>query len=114
MAMCARKGCLSVRRFREQKERRKGQKKHWEIAGTAIGNIMGVQKKEDEVEAEEEVTDYKTSQKFAQHMTDKVEASSDFAKRKTLSQQREFLPAFACRQDVKIYFYSHFSQNTLF
>lgn len=49
MAMIARKGCLLVRKFREQKERRKGQKKHWEVAGTAIGNIMGVQKKPDEV-----------------------------------------------------------------
>lgn len=49
MAMVARKGCLLVRKFREQKERRKGQKKHWEIAGTAIGNIMGVPKKPDEV-----------------------------------------------------------------
>lgn len=49
MAITARKGSLLVRKFREQKERRKAQKKHWEVAGTAIGNIMGVQKKEDEV-----------------------------------------------------------------
>ncbi len=49
MAMSARKGSLLVRKFREQKERRKAQKKHWEVAGTAIGNIMGVQKQDEEV-----------------------------------------------------------------
>ena len=45
-------------------------------------------------------TDYKTSQKFAQHMTEKQEASSEFAKKKTIKQQRCFLPAFAVRQEV--------------
>lgn len=49
MAMVARKGSLLVRKYREQKERKTAQKKHWEVAGTAIGNIMGVEKKEDEV-----------------------------------------------------------------
>ncbi len=51
---------------------------------------------------ENDVTDYKTSQKFAQHMSDKVEASSDFAKRKSIAQQRSYLPVFAVRQDVSI------------
>ena len=44
MAMVARKGSALVRAFREQKERRKAQKKHWELAGTTIGNLMGVKK----------------------------------------------------------------------
>lgn len=33
---------------REQKERKKAQKKHWELAGTKLGDIMGVKKVEDE------------------------------------------------------------------
>lgn len=49
MAIMARKGSLLVRRYREQKERKKAQKKHWEVAGTAIGNIMGIEKKDEEV-----------------------------------------------------------------
>lgn len=49
MAMVARKGSALVRVFREQKERRKAQKKHWELAGTTIGNIMGLEKKEEKV-----------------------------------------------------------------
>uniref|UniRef100_T1HJR0 Uncharacterized protein n=1 Tax=Rhodnius prolixus TaxID=13249 RepID=T1HJR0_RHOPR len=47
MALVSRKGSPLVRAYREQKERKKAQKKHWELAGTAIGNIMGVPKKED-------------------------------------------------------------------
>jgi pre-mRNA-splicing factor ATP-dependent RNA helicase DHX38/PRP16 len=48
MALVARKGSALVRAFREQKERRRAQKKHWELAGTNIGNIMGVQKKDED------------------------------------------------------------------
>lgn len=103
MAMVARKGSALVRAFREQKERKKAQKKHWEIAGTTIGNIMGVKKKEDEKDdrliADDE-TDYKTDQKFADHMQEPTEASSEFAKKKTILQQRRYLPVFAVRQEV--------------
>lgn len=48
MAVVARKGCAVVRAHREQKERKKAQKKEWELAGTNIGNIMGIKKKEDD------------------------------------------------------------------
>lgn len=47
--MAARKGSALVRVYREQKERRKAQKKHWELAGTKIGNIMGVEARPEEV-----------------------------------------------------------------
>ena len=50
MAITARKGSAVVRQQREQKERKKAQKKHWELAGTKLGDIMGV-KKEEEVSA---------------------------------------------------------------
>lgn len=49
MAIIARKGCVTVRKFREQKERKKAQKKHWELAGTKLGNILGVEKTEEKV-----------------------------------------------------------------
>ena len=50
MAIVARKGSLVVRSQREQKERKKAQKKHWELAGTKLGNIMGVKEKEEDGE----------------------------------------------------------------
>lgn len=49
MAIISRKGSLVVRRYREQKERMKAQNKDWELAGTKLGNIMGVKKKADDV-----------------------------------------------------------------
>lgn len=49
LAMAARKGSALVRVYREQKERKRAQKKHWELAGTKIGNIMGVEAKPEEV-----------------------------------------------------------------
>lgn len=47
--MAARKGSVLVRHYREQKERKKAQKKHWELAGTKLGNIMGVEARPEEV-----------------------------------------------------------------
>jgi hypothetical protein len=45
--------------------------------------------------------DYKENQRFAEHMKDKTEGSSDFATQKTLKEQRQFLPIFSVRQEVK-------------
>lgn len=36
-----------VRQFREQKEKKKAQAKHWELAGTKLGNIMGIKQKDE-------------------------------------------------------------------
>lgn len=49
MAVLSRKGSALVRRYREEKERKKAQQKHWELAGTKLGNILGMKVKEDEV-----------------------------------------------------------------
>lgn len=103
IAIVARKGSMLVRTFREQKERKRAQKKHWEVAGTAIGNIMGVKKKEDEKDEridEDGETDYKTDHQFAEHIKNTPEASSDFARKKTYAQQRQYLPVFAARQEL--------------
>lgn len=42
----------------------------------------------------------RAEQKFAEHMKEKTEASSEFAKRKTLLEQRQYLPIFAVRQQL--------------
>ena len=47
MAVFSRKGSLLVRRYREEKERKKAQAKHWELAGTKMGNILGIKAKEE-------------------------------------------------------------------
>ncbi|CAK9297774.1 unnamed protein product [Gordionus sp. m RMFG-2023] len=52
MAIISRKGSAVVKFHREQKERKRAQKKEWELAGSRIGRVMGVAKKSDENEAE--------------------------------------------------------------
>jgi pre-mRNA-splicing factor ATP-dependent RNA helicase DHX38/PRP16 len=53
--------------------------------------------------------DYKKNQKFAEHMIGSSEATSDFARKKTLAQQRQYLPIFAVRQEVR----PNFTHNLL-
>ncbi len=43
-SVICRKGSRLVRIHREQAERKKAQKKEWELAGTKLGNILGVEK----------------------------------------------------------------------
>lgn len=106
MALQARKGSALVRVFREQKERRKAQKKHWQLGGTKMGNIMGVEKQADEAEdkfdAATDEADYKKGQKFAQHMIGDMAVGkmSDFSQKKSFLEQRRFLPVFAVRQEL--------------
>uniref|UniRef100_A0A673CDJ7 RNA helicase n=1 Tax=Sphaeramia orbicularis TaxID=375764 RepID=A0A673CDJ7_9TELE len=106
MAIISRKGSQLVRKHREQKERKKAQHKHWELAGTKLGDIMGIKKTEEEdvsggkVVGEDGKVDYRAEQKFAEHMKEKTEASSEFAKKKSLLEQRQYLPIFAVRQQL--------------
>lgn len=99
MAVVSRKGCPVVRTHREQKERKKAQKKEWELAGTNIGNIMGVEKKEDSEDKVDEAN-FKEDHKFADLMKEKTEAVSDFAQERTIQQQRQYLPIYATRNQL--------------
>lgn len=44
--------------------------------------------------------DFKEEAKFSQHLKEKAEAVSDFAKSKSLAQQRQYLPIFTVRDDL--------------
>ncbi|CAK1550921.1 unnamed protein product [Leptosia nina] len=99
MAINARKGSALVKAFREQKERRKAQKKHWKLEGTKIGNIMGIQKEQEEIED----GPTKEAYKYAEHLDkdgQQPESKSEFVKKKTISEQRRFLPVFAVREEL--------------
>nr|XP_053648813.1 pre-mRNA-splicing factor ATP-dependent RNA helicase PRP16-like [Cherax quadricarinatus] len=102
MAIVSRKGSAVVKARREQRERRKAAKKEWELAGTQLGNLIGVKKEDekDDRKIEEGETDYKADQKFAEHMKVASEASSDFSRKKTFKEQRQFLPVFAVREEL--------------
>ncbi|XP_060693991.1 pre-mRNA-splicing factor ATP-dependent RNA helicase PRP16 isoform X1 [Hemiscyllium ocellatum] len=102
MAIISRKGSQLVRKHREQKERKKAQHKHWELAGTKLGDIMGIKQVEekDKDVGEDGKVDYRIDQKFADHMKDKNVASSEFAKKKSILEQRQYLPIFAIREQL--------------
>lgn len=44
--------------------------------------------------------DFKEEAKFSQHLKEKGEAVSDFAKSKSISQQRQYLPIYSVREEL--------------
>ena len=70
----------------------------WGLAGSKLGNILGVEKSAEQIGADMSVflgTCWFTGDaNFDQHMKT-GEAVSDFAKSKSLSDQRQYLPLFS-------------------
>lgn len=99
MALVSRKGSALVRAYREQKERRRAQKKHWELAGTQIGNLTGVRntKLEDREKPGAE-TDYRAGQKYAHHIGSGESVGE--SKYRQIQKQRRSLPVFVVRQEL--------------
>ena len=101
MAVFSRKGSRVVKERRQQKERQKQAQEATNMAGTALGNLMGVKGDEGDSAAaapgEEEAM--KSGNKFSEHIK-KNEGASNFSQSKTLREQREYLPAFAVREDL--------------
>jgi pre-mRNA-splicing factor ATP-dependent RNA helicase DHX38/PRP16 len=102
MAVFSRKGSAVVKDRRMQKERAKQAQEATKVSGTALGNIMGVKEDEGDSAAPLPGTTEETGKddsKFSSHLK-KSEGSSDFSRSKTLKEQREFLPAFAVREEL--------------
>ncbi|XP_065869964.1 pre-mRNA-splicing factor ATP-dependent RNA helicase DEAH7-like [Euphorbia lathyris] len=105
MAIISRKGSTLVREIHEKQSMNKSRQRFWELAGSKLGDILGVEKTAEQVDAdtavvgEEGEVDFKEDAKFSQHLK-KEEAVSDFAKSKTLAQQRQYLPIFSVRDDL--------------
>ncbi|KAL6969289.1 RNA helicase [Sarracenia purpurea var. burkii] len=105
MAIISRKGSVLVREIREKQSMNKSRQRFWELAGSKLGDILGVEKTAEQVDAdtavvgEEGEVDFKEDAKFATHLK-KGEAVSDFAKSKTLAQQRQYLPIFSVRDEL--------------
>jgi pre-mRNA-splicing factor ATP-dependent RNA helicase DHX38/PRP16 len=100
MAVFSRKGSKVVKEKRQQKERQKQAQDATNIAGTALGNVMGVKEDEgDSAAALPGEENHKGGSGFAQHLK-KNDGSSDFSRSKTLQEQRQYLPAFAVREEL--------------
>ena len=132
MAVLCKKGSQLMRDVREKRERERATKDRLSLAGTVIGNIMGVPtadasqgtdasgKRSDvqddaftaaanagqEGGAEEEDEDegggggrHKASL-YGDAMAKPLVAASEFARTKTIAEQRAYLPIYGCRQEL--------------
>lgn len=107
MAVFSRKGSRVVKERRQQRERQKQAQDATNMAGTALGNLMGIKGEEDgdsalpvpDDQAPAEVKAEKSDNKFSEHMK-KNDGASNFSQTKSIREQREFLPAFAVREDL--------------
>ncbi|PON82823.1 DNA helicase, ATP-dependent [Trema orientale] len=102
MAIISRKGSALVKEIHEKQSTNKSRQRFWELAGSKLGDILGVEKTAEQIDAdtaavgEDGEIDFKDEAKFAQHLK-KGEAVSDFAKTKTIAQQRQYLPIYSER-----------------
>lgn len=100
IAVFSRKGSRVVKEKRQQKERQKQAQEATSVAGTALGNIIGAKEEDrDSAVAVPGEESNKGGSKFADHLKTN-EGQSAFSKSKTLREQREYLPAFAVREEL--------------
>jgi pre-mRNA-splicing factor ATP-dependent RNA helicase DHX38/PRP16 len=104
LAKLAKKGSAILKTVRETNDRSKMRERFWELAGSKLGNILKLQKKEEDIDTAEFTAngdiDYKKSGQYATALAKKSEAVSDFAKYKTMKEQREYLPVFSVREEL--------------
>ncbi|KAJ7570096.1 hypothetical protein O6H91_01G106800 [Diphasiastrum complanatum] len=106
MAIIARKGSALVREVREKQSSNKSRQRFWELAGSKLGDILGVEKSAEQIDADKEhvgeegEVDFKEHAKFSSHMKQKGEAASEFSKTKSLTEQRQYLPIFSVREEL--------------
>ncbi|KAM7274785.1 hypothetical protein ACFE04_016651 [Oxalis oulophora] len=78
MALISRRGSALVREIHEKESSNESRQRFWELAGSKLGDILGVEKTEQQ----------------------KDEAVSDFARTKTIREQRQYLPIFSVRDEL--------------
>lgn len=120
----ARNGSALLREVREKRDMMKMRKRFWELGGSRMGDAMGIARPVEEEEGKGEMkavqvggtndtsqkpndtedeieVDYKEGNSFAKHMKAiKTEAQSQFAKTKSIKEQREYLPVYAVREQL--------------
>ncbi|KAG6394384.1 hypothetical protein SASPL_144968 [Salvia splendens] len=74
MAIISRKGSNLVKEIREKQSMNKSRQRFWELAGSNLGNILGVEKTADQIDTDtakvgdQGEIDFKQEAKFAQHL----------------------------------------------
>ncbi|KAJ2525068.1 hypothetical protein GGI11_000340 [Coemansia sp. RSA 2049] len=101
LAVFSRKGSALVRDIREKRERMKATRDAVDAAGTTLGNVMGVVAEETQDMQKDEASAQPPkptpAEKPAAEAQQTAFGGSEFSRSRSLREQREFLPAFACR-----------------
>lgn len=122
MAVNARDGSALLKIVREKREQMKMRTRFWELGGSKMGDAMGIARPQEQEDGPKAITvgeasqeglenpediedddrvDYKDGSSFAKHMKgQKNEAQSQFAKTKSIKEQREYLPVYAVRDQL--------------
>ena len=95
MAVLAKKGSEVVMKMRTDRDRVKMKERFWEVAGSRIGEVMGVK-----AMAPEQLEESVNEQTFSGALMSQSEGVSDFAKNKTIADQRKSLPIYSCRREL--------------
>ena len=130
IAVCARKGSELLKRVRENRDRAKMRQKFWELGGSKMGSIIGVNNKESSKTGEEKDEDVEKIEKLIENdaavanttgankginasssssssssLSDgrqlpSSNAVSEFALTKTIAEQRQFLPVYRVKDEL--------------
>ncbi|KAJ2724508.1 hypothetical protein GGI07_001939, partial [Coemansia sp. Benny D115] len=106
LAVFARKGSALVKDLREKRERMKATRDAVDMAGTTLGNVMGVPAQADiEDKAKEDAAATKAQEVTTEEQSQAVldgsgGGASEFSRTRSIREQREYLPAFACRSQL--------------
>ncbi|XP_024928631.2 pre-mRNA-splicing factor ATP-dependent RNA helicase DEAH7 isoform X2 [Ziziphus jujuba] len=105
MAIISRKGSALVREIHEKQSKNKSRQRFWELAGSRLGDVLGVGKTEEQIDAdtaavvEDGEVNFKEDSRFSQHLK-KDEDVSDFAQSKTIAEQWQYLPIYSVRDEL--------------
>lgn len=100
MPQICRKGSHVVKKRREYKEQIREFQKDMNLVGTRIGDLLGV-KSQEQIEQEVQEEFLQSEKKFSDILREKrMGITSEFAKGRTLIEQRQFLPIFAVKQEL--------------
>jgi pre-mRNA-splicing factor ATP-dependent RNA helicase DHX38/PRP16 len=112
MAVIAKNGSNLVKEIREKKEKNKSRQRFWEVAGSKMAEVTGVTQAEAQEgaagkakeagtggRAESDDEEGRETKTFKDYMKKNV-AVSDFAKSKSMAEQRRFLPVYGVRDEL--------------
>mmetsp|Transcript_4588 Transcript_4588/g.10051 ORF Transcript_4588/g.10051 Transcript_4588/m.10051 type:complete len:1204 (-) Transcript_4588:149-3760(-) len=106
LAQVAKKGSPTLRRLVEEQDKGKMKQRFWELQGSKMGSLMGLeeQKTKESVEDEKVQDDanfnYRQSGSYSDSFKAKSVAVSDFAKSRTIGEQRRSLPVYGVREEL--------------